>query len=77
VAINTYLLGSVNVGVKFKLKPTVLYAEKHSKTTVKTGVPSGSKINNAMIEIPITIKDMHKIANALDVDSLEIRLPNN
>lgn len=75
VAINTYLLGSVNVGVKFKLNPTVLYAEKHSKTTVKTGVSLGSNINNAMIAIPMTIKEIHKMAKAREVDSLLILLP--
>ena len=73
----TYLLGSDKVGVKFRLKPTVLNAEKHSKATVNNGVPSGSKINRAIIETPIAINDMHKIANALEVDSLEILLPLN
>lgn len=42
-AISTYLLGSVNVGVKLRVNPTVLYAEKHSKATVNKGVPLGSK----------------------------------
>lgn len=76
-AISTYLLGSVNVGVKLRVNPTVLYAEKHSKATVNKGVPFGSKINNATIEIPIVISDIHKIANAREVDSEDIRLPNN
>ena len=75
-AIRTYLLGSVIVGVKFKLNPTVLYAEKHSKATVNRGVPFGSKINKSIIEIPIEINEIHKIAKALEVDSLEILLPN-
>ena len=63
------------MGVKFKLKPTVLYAEKHSKTMVTSGVSFGSKISKAMMAIPITIKEIHKIAKALDVDSLVILLP--
>ena len=73
---STYLLASVSVGVKFKLKPTVLKAEKHSKTTLSSGVSLGSKINNAIIAIPITINEMLKIANARNVDSAENRLPN-
>ena len=74
--ISTYLLGSVKVGVKFKVKPTVLYAEKHSKATVNNGVPLGSKINMATIEMPIVIREIHKIAKAREVDSDEILLPN-
>ena len=65
------------VGVKFKLNPTVLYAEKHSNATVSKGVPFGSKINNNIIEIPIEINEIHKIAKAREVDSDEILLPNN
>ena len=67
-AISTYLLGSVKVGVKLSVNPTVLYAEKHSKATVNKGVPFGSKIKSATIEIPIVINEIHKIANARDVD---------
>ena len=75
VKINTYLLGSVKVGVKFSDNPTVLYAEKHSKTTESKSVPLGSKINNANMANPITINEIHKIAKAREVDSLEILLP--
>ena len=72
-----YLLGSVTVGVKFKLNPTVLYAEKHSKATVNKGVPFGSKISKATIETPIVINEIHKMAKAREVDSDDILLPNN
>ena len=40
-------------------------------------MPGGSKISKAMIENPMIINEIHKIAKARAVDSLEIRLPIN
>ena len=71
----TYLLGSVIVGVKLSVKPTVLYAEKHSKTTASKSVSGGSKIKMATIAEPITMSEIHKMANAREVDSLVILRP--
>lgn len=56
-----------------KLKPTVPYAEKHSKAMSVSFIP-GSKMEMRMIAVPITIKDRVIIANALLIDTSAISL---
>ena len=73
IRIKINLLGVLKLAVIPKLKPTVLYAEKHSKATA-TALFSGSKIKIPIIPAPITIKDSAIIANALLTELSEISL---
>ena len=62
--IRTHLLPKLKIGVTPKLKPTVLYAEKHSKAIFNKGI-LGSKTEINEIPNPITKKDKIIVANAL------------
>lgn len=64
VTISTILLLSDNKPVKFLLKPTVPYAEKHSKAILSSG-SVGLNTDTKNMEIPRIINDRKIMANAL------------
>lgn len=69
----TNLLETLKLEVIPKLKPTVLYAEKHSKAMSMSFI-CGSNSETAKIPIPITINDKEITAKALRIETLAISL---